>query len=75
MAKFKKKVLTPEERVVNPQSYVRKLTNMLKSLKEMSAMGPYCQRDLNEAAHKIRVIRAIYKAKIENELDKEERAS
>ena len=66
MAKLRKQK-TIEERLEKPKSDVRKLNNILKSLKELERGGNLVEDELIEVADKLRVVRDIYKTKIKLE--------
>ena len=74
-----RKKTTTNDRVSIHRKHVKKMTNMLKILKDMTREGALCDDDLKLIAHKIRVIREINQTRIiielQREVAKEEMAS
>lgn len=66
------KPLTLEDRMRHPKSQIRKLTNILKTLREMTREGLWCEKEIADTAHKIKVIREIYKTRVKMEELKKE---
>ena len=70
MARFRKRVITEEERNALPLAHIRRLNRMLKALQELAIESPYCERELKEIKHKVRTVRNIYQGRMNMKTEK-----
>jgi len=56
-----------EEKLHEPMSDVRKINNILKSLKDLERKGNMCEPELTGIANKLRIVRDLYQTKIKTQ--------